>query len=316
MCDVRKAKQRTNKPLNRFEMFSPYSGTSYTQSQLDMRRKAEILKYSSNRMPSQTNQVTRKEKWARLVTTDGKPARLVDPESIICTGETTVQTVIRPTSSSDVPGPVVYLYNDSTVPLYNYIVSRTYAVEVPNPDNYWKTFFFSDVELASGDTGTVASININQNIDKSTYTYSLRIPIAIHVEGTATGSSSSITAWISSSTLQIYCNGTLLSEKTQTDSSTTLSMTATFSAATDYSITKYIGSIQFTDIELEVSSIYVFDFKWTPTLSTTATSSTISDSWVYANVSDSVPDTISPYSSITVSVSQSGTRSTASLYGV
>ena len=316
MCEARKAKQRTNKPLNRFEMFSPYSGTSYTQSQLDMRRKAEILKYSSNRMPSQTNQVTRKEKWARLVTTDGKSARLKDPESIICPGETTVQTVIRPTSSSDVPGPVVYLYNDSTVPLYNYIVTRTYAVEVPNPDNYWKTFLFSDVKLASGDTGTVASININQNIDKSTYTYSLLIPIAIHVEGTATSSSSSITASISSSTLQIYCNGTLLSEKTQTDSSTTLSMTATFSAAADYSITKYIGSIYFSDLEREVSPVYVFDFKWTPTLSTSTTSSTISDSWVYANVSDSVPDTISPYSSITISVSQSGTRSTASLYGV
>ena len=65
--------RNTKIPLVRFNVISPYidpltnQSTNITEQQLNMRRKAEILKYSSNRMPTQTNSLTKKQKWSQLV---------------------------------------------------------------------------------------------------------------------------------------------------------------------------------------------------------------------------------------------------------
>jgi len=66
ICQQR-AKQLTfNKPLPRYEVVSPYNGT-YNQQQLDMRRKAEILKYSNNASSTKTNNLTKSQRWAQTV---------------------------------------------------------------------------------------------------------------------------------------------------------------------------------------------------------------------------------------------------------
>ena len=95
----------------RFDISSPYTYDAsgklvYSQEQLNMRRKAEILKYSR---PTQNN-VT-KNKYSQLARSSNKQAN-----RLVCNRNINV-----PTSSSNVPGPVMYLKEDPTIPLYKYI---------------------------------------------------------------------------------------------------------------------------------------------------------------------------------------------------
>ena len=112
--------------------------TGYSSSTLDMRRKAEILKYKGN-----SAQLTKQQKWAQMVKGNGPLGKkvwatqtdLVSQPNVdnlpigvgnilICNGPPLVQC--SPSSACDVPGPEVILCDDPTVPLTNYIVRRTY----------------------------------------------------------------------------------------------------------------------------------------------------------------------------------------------
>lgn len=114
--------QLTTIPPTRVELQkTPY--TDYTKYQLDMRRKAEILKYNSNSQGSKTNNMTKAQKWAGVVNGNG-PVKQSRINALInsnnnnsCPNDALIPT---PTSSSDVPGPIILLIDDETVPLYNY----------------------------------------------------------------------------------------------------------------------------------------------------------------------------------------------------
>lgn len=53
-----------NRPLPRFSLTSPYP--YYTKSQLDMRRKVEILKHDNNKN-TKTNNLTKNQQWSMFV---------------------------------------------------------------------------------------------------------------------------------------------------------------------------------------------------------------------------------------------------------
>jgi len=110
------------KPQSRYTLLSPYFSDSSTntpidkqQFDLDMRRKAEILKY--DRQSSQTNNLTNSQKWSKMAT--AKRVMRRTPDSTSCAN------MFVPTSSSDVPGPIIYLYEDPSTNLYNY--KKNYA---------------------------------------------------------------------------------------------------------------------------------------------------------------------------------------------
>ena len=63
ICRQRKMFMQFNVPLSRLTKQSPYDGT-ITQQQLDMRRKAEILKYDKN--SSSSNRLTQKQQFANI----------------------------------------------------------------------------------------------------------------------------------------------------------------------------------------------------------------------------------------------------------
>jgi hypothetical protein len=113
--------QLTTIPPARIELQNtPY--TNYTKYELDMRRKAEILKYNSNAQSNQTNNMTRSQKWSGIVNGNGpvKQSRinaLINNPNTQCPNDALIPT---PTSSSDVPGPIIQLIDDESVPLYNY----------------------------------------------------------------------------------------------------------------------------------------------------------------------------------------------------
>ena len=115
-----------NVPLNRLTLTSPYP--QFTKLQLDMRRKIEILKYDNTSSSTKTNNLTKKQNWSQLVKGStqnySQNAIIASPNISTCPLDAFIPTL---TSSCDVPGPVMILQYDPSVPLYNYITNnRTY----------------------------------------------------------------------------------------------------------------------------------------------------------------------------------------------
>jgi hypothetical protein len=146
ICSILQQKRLTNIPPSRIEVLSPYETTNYNRFDLDMRRKAQILKY--DQLNTQVNNISKKEKWSRLVNRRNPSLNTVfDPEKniivqVACPNIIGERNVRMPLSASNVPPDpnVSYLYNDETVPLYNYInpnLTRSYGIqnkENPNMD--------------------------------------------------------------------------------------------------------------------------------------------------------------------------------------
>lgn len=123
LCAERRTLQLTAPlaPKNRLEIDSPYNNinSTYTKFDYDMRRKAEVLKYASNKSSSQTNSLSKREKYALIAR--GTAANCPQDNMIAAT----------PSSASGVPAPYMLLYDDENVPLYNYInlsQTRTYNI--------------------------------------------------------------------------------------------------------------------------------------------------------------------------------------------
>jgi len=144
ICSIRQQKQLTNIPPPRIEILSPYETTDYNRFDLDMRRKAQILKF--DQLNTQVNNLSKKEKWSQLVNRKKNPSLKVefDPEKNIIVPVACPnidgRDVRMPLSASNVPPDpnVPYLYNDETVPLYNYInpiLTRAYGIQNPEGTN-------------------------------------------------------------------------------------------------------------------------------------------------------------------------------------
>ena len=104
---------------------------------LDMRRKAEILKYKAN-----SAQLTRKQTWSQTVNGGGPLGKKVWANQNVLGSNPNVNNMpygpgntllcnvplqqCSPSTSCDVPGPTIPICDDPNVPLTNYIVRRTY----------------------------------------------------------------------------------------------------------------------------------------------------------------------------------------------
>jgi hypothetical protein len=168
-----------NIPPFRYTPISPYNG-SITQYDLDMRRKAEILKYNKN----SNGKFTKKQSWAQTVA--GSLQRRTYSQTAIqyissggqCED---VSTLPMPTSSSGVPGPVINLYYDPAIPLYNYSTTpQAYGTENYEDNDMWLVKSDSNINSL---TPTVFTLNIRKPIDKTVYSYSFSVPIALYISG-------------------------------------------------------------------------------------------------------------------------------------
>ena len=111
LCNQRKQYLLFNKPPVRYNPPNPYP--NFTQEQLNMRRKVEVLKYNKN--STQGPQLTKAQKLSQMLTRTSNLSRLVCPND---------KYIPVLTSASGVPGPPIYLVEDDNVPLYNYKNNR------------------------------------------------------------------------------------------------------------------------------------------------------------------------------------------------
>ena len=218
VCTQRLRQMLFTVPPTRFTPISPYP--QYTQQQLNMRRKAEILNYGASKSNTKTNNYTKAEKYKLLVsgvyqsttypntvetiestyvsssTSIGSTTKTTFTQNIIkatagnCISKRTIQT---PTTSSDVPGPIQYLYMDTTVPLYNYATqTRSYSSEPVSDTVMWSTLINENQYCPNGIPTTIFSIGILDPIDQDSYTFTYSTPIVLTYSATVPNSTKNI----------------------------------------------------------------------------------------------------------------------------
>jgi len=198
-------------PPARLETKSPYN--QYTEAQLNMRRKAEILQYSGNSQASKGNNLTKKQKMAQLLSgkyqnstypgtivqevTEVRNAILDISENVysyktiysnIDTNCNNNEIIYTPTSSSGVPGPSMLLYKDDSIPLYNYKTNvETLAIANDEDTDEWRYNITDNIFALHNNTQDIFSLGIQYGITNPQYTYSFKIPYGIFVRGFSTG---------------------------------------------------------------------------------------------------------------------------------
>jgi hypothetical protein len=184
MLTQRRLAQLSNIPQIRFTLNSPYVGYRYSEYDLNMRRKAEILKYAPNNSASQTNKLTKKQQWTQLVNAPSKsvPVNSADLAVLVCPSDRMIPT---PTWKCDVPGPMINLYNDETVPLYSFGTSseRTYPDNMNTNYTFWTVITAQDKLVQNNVETSLCTITIKENIDAPRYNLTFSTGVGFYVYG-------------------------------------------------------------------------------------------------------------------------------------
>lgn len=150
---------------------SPYP--QFTQHQLAMRRKVEILKYTNNEGAG----TTKSQKWSGLVRSQSMSQYAINnptPDLAVasCPADELIPTL---TTKCGVPGPAEYLYYDPAVPLYQYATQqRAFATE-PAPPYLWQPITQNMVERLTAPTFSLT------NDDPTPTSYTISCPVGIIV---------------------------------------------------------------------------------------------------------------------------------------
>lgn len=289
VCDQRIRQMLYNKPPSRINLVSPYETTTYTKFDLDMRRKAEVLKHQTGN--TKGNTLTKKQKWTQIANGNYQtiPASYQNSVTIRDTSSSSVRilnctstSIIRtPLSSCDVPPDpnVSYLYYDADVPLYNYlnpISTRAYGFEniQPNDDAMFKTIVNYNTPCIMNTPTKIASILFLENADQKTYTINIQnIPIGIYVNGEFNTSSTSNSTLINIKNIQLdaYYNDILVPKRSSYQSNTsniiqnyTLEIEIPINSTTSVKTFKgmyYIGTMNISNILLYTTPGFIYDFK-------------------------------------------------------
>jgi hypothetical protein len=273
-------------------MISPYETTSYTKLDLDMRRKAEVLKYQ--RGSTKGNKLTKNQKWAQIVQGNSPPLsssyiNSVTESETIATKVVSCALIKTPLSASNVPPDpnVSFLYNDETVPLYNYInpiSTRAYGfIDTPlNMNSVIQLNVISNVICDSNIANKIASILFLDNADQSYYTMNiLNIPLAIYIQGDLSGTIINNTiidaALINNIQLNAYYNDNIVPDRSVYQytyspinilQSYDLKVSAnTIQDGNTFKGIQYIGNISIYNILLYTSPGFIYDFKLNVNLS-------------------------------------------------
>jgi hypothetical protein len=208
-------------PINPYLLKNTKTNVPYTTFDLNMRRKTEILKYAPNKQSTQTNNLTKSQKWSQLVSgnfqsqsynivniagityLNGQKVNQFSP-SIKING--CPQNRSKPTLSTacNVPGEPIYLYEDDSVPLYNYSMNtNSFAIqnEITSPNWYIESYndVISSITIPYSNINnqpqllqqytnpsTIASLYI-VSPTYSVTSFSMTIPIGFYLAGDISG---------------------------------------------------------------------------------------------------------------------------------
>jgi hypothetical protein len=268
---------------NPYVQTDPATGTTYTKFELDMRRKSEILKYSSNRMATQTNNLTKAQKFAQAVT-GSYQQRTFSQEFIQQNTNNGVLTICPPgtiiktsTTASDVPGTPIMLYDNPEIPLYNFVndTNTPYAIINQELNPYSSGFNYSNkTNVLQNDRDTPITIFTLYflNVSSPYYRFSFITPISLNFTGNylegitspySTGDS--VTINLSSISLTIlYSFSAVALISTPDDTflyNTSMTVDISNNNISSFSGTCYFDTVTFSNIILPSNLGYIYDFQ-------------------------------------------------------
>ena len=259
-----------NVPGTRYTPINPYS-LGYTQAQLDMRRKAEILQYNK----TSNGKTSKKQKFVTAV--KGSLQRrtfstyylkaVQDGLEQLCPDDILIPTL---TTASDVPGPPMYLNYDPTIPLYNYN-SQQQAYGTQNKENEEMWLINYDTDILDSQ---IFTLNIQKGIDSNNYNFSFTTSVSLSISGSNTAHPSADVSGIfkfsippQNLSLTVMYGGqpvSLTSSPTITYSPQFLTDVSgyvlTRAIANEFSGDIYMGNITFSNIQLSTYSKNTYDF--------------------------------------------------------
>jgi len=179
-CYLRKLQMTYNNPLPRLNLTSPYP--TNTKEELDMRRKAEVLKHQGPQKSTQMNTLSKKQKFAQVIRGYNaeqkalKSNRFTQEQMSFCDSSNNRTS----SSSSGVPGPPILLYMDRSIPLYNYANRYQTYSDLPRPIEEalpWR-FFANDqaTSIVSQTETNIGVLQIMKDISFEVSTFTINIP--------------------------------------------------------------------------------------------------------------------------------------------
>ena len=323
----RKLQMLFNQPVNRYNTVSPYvQYPNITQTQFDMRRKAEILQYSAAKSNTKTNNFTKAEKWAQMINghvqtnpyNDIVVKNIVYVESsdnikyskIPVVTETVIKypdtyitstdingnitnTVVKrnipvcdidaisiPTSSSDVPGPIINLIKDNSIPLYNYATrNNNYGIQNEEDTRDIKYSTINNTLCIDGVETTLFSLYIVNNNDEYAKIFNFNTPLSLYFQSDVSNSLSAydisfqnLSLSLSNISLNIYYNNSKVSLSRTPNITIPITNTGYYDISlnktagnnpryTRYSGQLYIGMLNISNIYLFTQPGYVYTVK-------------------------------------------------------
>lgn len=184
--------ENPNGTSNPYSKINISTGLPLTQYELDMRRKVEILKYDKSSNVS----LTKKQAWTQIV--KGSSQRRTYSQSQLLalqngTGTANAESDACSTlsTSAGIPGTPFYLKLDPNVPLYNYLISNTYASQ--NVENNMTLSYDVNSDVISNDP-MLFTINVGPAIDINYGIFTFSVPIGLSVVGSYNAYPNSIDA--------------------------------------------------------------------------------------------------------------------------
>lgn len=246
ICSQRLQQMAFTMAPTRYEgQVTPYP--TFTQKQLDMRRKAEILQYGAAKTNTKTNNFTKAERYSTIIKGKGQKssyATIYEPSFNIfyyatdtCGNETQVfadtsinvfgytkkladisnclsryDMVPTPTSSSGIPGPIQYLVRDVGVPLYNYATNTNpYSFDPTTYIPKWDFIPINNVFCSNTTETKIFTLGILESIDQPSYNFSFSTPFSIYFTCNCTSSTSvnlnALSVSITSLSATVYFSG-------------------------------------------------------------------------------------------------------------
>jgi hypothetical protein len=254
---------------SRFNVVSPYIYETsleeklvYSQEDLNMRRKVEVLKYSTKDYNKQ-----KKQNYSFLAKKHTKTRPCPSSNNA------------KPSSSSGVPGPIIPLFENPNIPLYNYKdASKQFTFQNIPFDEFkriFDTFPFYNIDGFNNTYVNLMDIVI-LNPDNNQFQFDFSIPISLEYSANfnGIGSIADVTACqiaVFNSVLNIMYSDTLISSNNITyrspgngldsdivSSTRSISLDLAESTVGQIKVRQYIGNLILKNVTIQTVTQYVY----------------------------------------------------------
>lgn len=270
-----------NLAINPYETIDPSTLQPFTQNQLDMRRKVEILKYTSNRMSTQTNSLTKSQKYSQLVKGSFQQRTYSRQYLSDLSNGIFDQCDIRPTPSTscDVPGPAIQLYEDINVPVYNLMndvnTNSRGIINAPEPPFIWNYTQNKNIPLDISFVTITSLYFLNTINTNDIFTLSVPLSATIHantINNALKTAQTDISFSITDAQINVlysYSSVQLQTIPTMPIDISSIHISIDLSNNNSFTANVYLGEIVIDNLFLYIQKGYIYDIQlhvdWTYT---------------------------------------------------